>query len=280
MTEPVYLYGRNPLQEALLAHKRGSPLPIKKLYLAKFAEENPSIMSLVQTNKLDYVTVTPAEIDSMIGKGMVHQGVCALLDESMLYTPLEQVLATASQSSKNSLFVLLDELQDPHNVGAIIRSAVAFGATAILLPDHSSVGITGTVIKSSSGMTFVIPIVKIGNVNTTLLKLKEKSFWTYGLTGDGDSSLHATTFDANTVLVIGSEGTGIPKKTLEHCDFKLSIKTSPLCESLNASNAAFLNQLFINYHATYKHYIRKGDVMGCRCYWWWSFRHDGGRESC
>ncbi len=238
MTEPVYLYGRNPLQEALMAANRGKGLSIKKLYLTKFSEDNPTIMSLVQSNKIPYVTVTSSEIESMAGKDVIHQGVCAELHESMLYTPLEEVLETVRARSKNSLLVLLDELQDPHNVGAIIRSAVAFGAQAVLLPEHSQVGITGTVIKSSSGMTFAIPIVKIGNVNTTLLKLKEKSFWAYGLTGDGDSTLSDTKFDANTLLVVGSEGTGISKKTLEHCDFKLSIKTSALCESLNASNAA------------------------------------------
>jgi 23S rRNA (guanosine2251-2'-O)-methyltransferase len=87
-------------------------------------------------------------------------------------------------------------------------------------------------------MNFAIPIVRIGNVNTTLTKLKEKGFWTYGLTGEGDTELSTTTFDSNTILVVGSEGRGIRQKTLELCDFKLSIKTSALCESLNASNAA------------------------------------------
>jgi 23S rRNA (guanosine2251-2'-O)-methyltransferase len=87
-------------------------------------------------------------------------------------------------------------------------------------------------------MNFAIPIVQIGNINTTLAKLKEKGFWTYGLTGSGDTHLSTAKFDTSTVLVIGSEGAGIPEKTLESCDFKLSIATSKLCESLNASNAA------------------------------------------
>jgi 23S rRNA (guanosine2251-2'-O)-methyltransferase len=86
-------------------------------------------------------------------------------------------------------------------------------------------------------MNFSIPVVRIGNINTTLLTLKEKGFWIYGLTGEGDTSLPKAIFDTATVIVIGSEGSGISKKTLEHCDFKLSIPMSERAESLNASNA-------------------------------------------
>lgn len=241
MTEKIYLYGKNPLKEAILATKRGSISSIAKLFLTQQAEADPAIMSLVQSNKIAYEVVTYQEIESMAGKTAVHQGVCALLDETAIYTSLDEVIANAkekSDTSKNSLFVLLDNLQDPHNVGAIIRSAVAFGADAILIPDQKQAPITGTVIKTASGMNFAVPIVKIGNINTTLAKLKDNGFWTYGLTGNGDTLLHNAKFDTNTVLVIGSEGEGIPVKTLETCDFNLSIETSNLCESLNASNAA------------------------------------------
>lgn len=236
MASTTYLYGRNPLQEALLFSKRKGASVIEQLYLTKSAEAESSIMSLVQSNKLTYTVVTSSEIESMVGRDVVHQGVLAKLQEKSLYSTLDEVLASAS-AKERPLFVLLDELQDPHNVGAIIRSCVAFGADAILLPEHDQTQITGTVIKTSAGTVFSIPVVRIGNVNTTLLKLKEKGFWTYALTGDGDTSLPATIFDTPSVLVIGSEGSGIAKKTLEHCDFKLSIPMSPLCESLNASNA-------------------------------------------
>lgn len=233
----TYLYGKNPLKEAILAKKRGQVFAIEKLYLTKQAEETSEIMSLVQSNDLSYEIITIQEIEHFVGKDTVHQGVCALLNEKALYTPLEEVLKKAESAEKNSVFVLLDELQDPHNVGAIIRSAVAFGADAILLPEHDQTQITGTVIKTSSGMNFAIPIVRIGNVNTTLLSLQEKRFWVYGLSGNGDSPLATTVFDANSVIVIGNEYSGIRAKTLEICDFKLSIETSNLCESLNASNA-------------------------------------------
>lgn len=232
----THLYGKNPLQEALLFAKRKRFMPIEELLLTKFAEADPHIMSLVQSNKLAYSVVTAPEIENVIGRDIVHQGVLARLSEKALYTSLEEVLASVS-SKDRPLFVLLDELQDPHNVGAIIRSSAAFGADAILMPEHGQVQITGTVIKASAGMNFSIPIVRIGNINTTLLTLKKKGYWAYGLTGEGNTSLAATLFDSPSIIVIGSEGNGISKKTLEHCDFELSIPISPLCESLNASNA-------------------------------------------
>ena len=237
MTEKVYIYGRNPLKEAILANKRNGATCIAKLYMTKQAEEDSKIMSLVQANKVPYSIVTYQEIESMVGKTAIHQGVCAELVERELYTPLDEVLTQVKNSTKNALFVVLDKLQDPHNVGAIIRSAVAFGASAVLLPEYEQTLLTGTVIKSSSGMSFAIPVVRIGNINTTLTKLKDNGFWIYGLTGNGDTELTKATFDTHTALVVGSEGDGIQQRTLELCDFKVSIKTSELCESLNASNA-------------------------------------------
>jgi 23S rRNA (guanosine2251-2'-O)-methyltransferase len=236
MSVKTYLYGKNPLKEALLYAKRNNVMPISEMFLTKAAEADSVVMSLLQSNKIAYSVVTSSEIESIVGREAVHQGVLAVLNDKTLYTSLDEALAKASKK-ECPLFVLLDELQDPHNVGAIIRSSVAFGADAILMPEHDQTQITGTVIKTSAGTSFSIPIVRIGNINTTLLKLKEKGYWAYALTGDGDTSLPATTFDTPSVIVIGSEGTGISKKTLEHCDFKLSIPIDPLCESLNASNA-------------------------------------------
>jgi len=236
MATTTYLFGKNPLKEACISAKRTGVMPIEQLFLTKAAEADSSIMSLVQSNKLEYEVVTSSEIESHVGKGAVHQGVLALLNDKALYTSLDQVLTTVS-TKERPLFVILDELQDPHNVGAIIRSAVAFGADAVLLPEYNQTHITGTVIKSSAGASFSVPIVKINNINTILLKLKEKGYWAYALTGDGETSLLSVKFDTPTIIVVGNEGEGIAKKTREHCDFRLSIPISPTCESLNASNA-------------------------------------------
>lgn len=237
MTDKVYLYGKNALAEAIKADQAGNTGLIEKVYLTAQSEADGKIIGLLQKANFKYERVTPQEIENMVGRDTVHQGVCALLHEKNIYTPLEDVLQKAKNSPSKPCLVLLDELQDPHNVGAIIRSAAAFGATAVLMPEYDQVQVTSTVVKTSAGMVFGIPIVRIGNINTTLAKLKENGFWIYGLTGDGDTKLHATTFDADTVLVIGSEGEGIRPKTLETCDFRLAIDIDPNCESLNASNA-------------------------------------------
>jgi 23S rRNA (guanosine2251-2'-O)-methyltransferase len=235
MTNALYLYGRGPLTEAITL---GKPGLIEKIFLTPSAEADGKIIGLLQKNGLKHERVTLEEIESMTGRDATHQGVCALLDDRKIYTPLETVLLEAKNSPKRPLFVLLDELQDPHNVGAIIRSALAFGASAVLMPEHDQVQVTSTVIKTSAGTVFSMPIVRIGNVNTTLRNLKEKGFWIYGLAGEGETKLTTTAFDADTVIVIGSEGEGIRSKTLEVCDFKLAIDIDPACESLNASNAA------------------------------------------
>ncbi|MEN9881539.1 MAG: hypothetical protein RLZZ308_722 [Candidatus Parcubacteria bacterium] len=231
---PLYLYGKNPLVEALHKVISGKNL-LGEVFLTKQAEQDPHIMSLLQKAKVSYSKVTTEEIEHKVGRGVVHQGVCALVHREALYTSLERVLDDTTIT--NPCVILLDELEDPHNVGAIIRSAVAFGAHAILVPEHSQAEVNGTVIKSSVGTTFSIPLVHIGNVHNMLRTLKEKGFWVYGLTGSGSTSLHNVSFDAPTVIIIGSEGKGIREKTLTYCDFSLSIPISDKCESLNASNA-------------------------------------------
>ncbi len=229
-----YLYGRNPLEEALKVGKTGL---VEKIFLTPAAEADGRVIGMIQKYGYKHERVTPQEMDSMVGRDDTHQGVCAQLNDRKIYTPIEDALQMAENSPTRPLFVLLDELQDPHNVGAIIRSAAAFGATGILMPEHDQVQITSTVIKTSAGAVFTLPIVHIVNVNTTIRNLKEKGYWTYALTGDGDTKLKKAEFDTPVVLVIGSEGEGIRPKTLEVCDFKLAIDIDAKCESLNASNA-------------------------------------------
>lgn len=229
----LYLHGRNPLIEAVQAN----PALVKRVLLTPAAEQDGKLIGTLQKHGMRHERVTEGEIENLVGREASHQGACAELDERTLYTGLEEALQVAKNSPTRACFVLLDELQDPHNVGAIIRSAAAFGAIAILMPEYDQVQITGTVIKASAGAVFKIPVVRIGNINTTLRKLKDAGFWVYGLDGNGETKLHSTVFDADTVLVIGNEGEGIREKTLELCDFKLSIDISDKAESLNASNA-------------------------------------------
>lgn len=231
----LYLYGRNPLKEALKCGQKGI---LGRVFLTPQAEADGALLGALQRHGIKHERVTQEEVESMVGRDAIHQGVCATVNERDLYMNLDEALKKASTDRERPLLVLLDELQDPHNVGAIIRSAAAFGASAIILPEHDQAQITSTVIKTSAGAVFSIPIVRITNVNTTLRTLKDKGYWTYALTGDGDTKLNSTTFDTPVVIVVGNEGEGIKPKTLEVCDFKLSIPIDGHVESLNASNAA------------------------------------------
>jgi 23S rRNA (guanosine2251-2'-O)-methyltransferase len=237
----VSLYGFNPLKEFL---QMASKLSVGEFSPTSFvvkvtreAEARANVMGLLQKHRIRPTVVTREEIESAIGKGALHQGILFELPISLLYEELAHVLESEKKKER-SLILLLDELEDPHNLGAIIRSSASFGASCILLPEHDQIGITGTVVKTASGMNFTLPICQIGNVNTQLEKLKKEGYWIYGLDGAGKESLPKTAFDNKTVLVIGSEGKGIREKTKDLCDFLVSIPISASCESLNASVAA------------------------------------------
>lgn len=231
--EKMYLYGKHALREALLAR----PSAVAKVFLDANALKDTEITSLLADRGITPTPMKAQDTKKKVGDDAVHQGVIAVIAPEKLYTPLEDVLSILD-TEDSPCFVLLDELQDPHNVGAIIRSAAAFGARAILMPEHNQAPITGTVIKTSAGMVFRIPIVRIGNVNQTIRTLKEKRMWVYGLVMDGTTALKDATFDTPTLFVVGNESTGIREKTLELCDVMLSIPMQPGCESLNASVAA------------------------------------------
>lgn len=238
--DKVYLYGKHALREALLA----KPGAVQKVFLDGNAEADKELTGLLKQHNIGFSNMKGDTTARSVGNDAVHQGVIAVINVEKLYTPLDEVLklfekADANAKQKGSpCFVLLDELHDPHNVGAIIRSAAAFGASAILMPEHNQSPITGTVIKTSAGMVFRIPIVKIGNVNQTVRLLKEKHMWSYGLVMNGDTQLSKAVFDTPTLFIVGNESTGIREKTLELCDVGLTIPMSPDCESLNASVAA------------------------------------------
>lgn len=231
--DKIYLYGKHALREALLTR----PLSVQKVFLDQNAESDKELMALLKQHAIAVSGMKGDDAKKQVGSDAVHQGVIAVINPEKLYTSFESALELFD-TIENPCFVLLDELQDPHNVGAIIRSAAAFGAHAVLLPEHNQSPITGVVIKTSAGMVFRIPIVRIGNVNQTMRTLASKRMWSYGLVMEGDTELKQAHFDTPTLIVVGNESTGIREKTLELCDVRLSIPMEPGCESLNASVAA------------------------------------------
>ena len=230
--EKIYIYGKHALMEALVS----TPHIIRKVFLAHSAADK-ELRALLETHAIPTVPLATGKGNEMVGRDAAHQGVIAIMDPSALLISLDDFLTTLD-TRKNPALAILGEVQDPHNVGAIIRSAAAFGLSAVLIPERHQAGVTGVVVKTSAGMVFRIPLVSIGNVNNTLKILKEKGFWTYGLAMDGKMTLNAEAFDAPSVFIIGNEGAGIREKTLEACDVTLSIPMHPRTESLNAAVGA------------------------------------------
>jgi 23S rRNA (guanosine2251-2'-O)-methyltransferase len=229
--DKVYIYGKHALAEAL----ENTPYILRKVFLA------PDVRDKELLGRLAAAHIPVAELsgvtEGLAGRDAVHQGVIAIIDPDKLMQPFDRFLESLVPGSLPAIAVLA-EVQDPHNVGAVIRSAAAFGLSAVLVPTHNQAGITGAVVKTSAGMAFRIPLVSIGNVNHALAVLKEKGFWIYGLAMDGATPLLAEAFEVPAAFVIGNEGRGIRTQTLASCDVTLSIPMHGRTESLNAAVSA------------------------------------------
>ena len=230
--EKIYIYGKHALNEALLH----APRSLRKVYLSR-ENWSPELVAELGRNKIAVAELGSDRAGQLLGKDASHQGVIALIDPASLLVSLDDFIASVDIRTQPAI-ALLAEVQDPHNVGAIIRSAAAFGLSGVLIPEHRQAPLTGAVVKASAGMAFRIPLVTIGNINHVLEVLKKKGFWIYGLAMDGTTQLPAETFDAPAAFIVGNEGHGVREKTLEACDITLSIPMNPRAESLNAAASA------------------------------------------
>ena len=228
----IYIYGKHALIEAL----QNTPKVIRKVFLAPDLRD-AELRVLLAKHVIPTATLAPGKGKELVGRDAAHQGVIFTMDPSALLVSLDDFLKTLDMKN-NPAIAVLGEVQDPHNVGAIIRSAAAFGLSCVLIPEHNQAGVTGAVVKASSGMVFRIPLVSIGNVNHALKVLKEKGFWIYGLAMDGTTSLGTDAFDAPSAFVVGNENAGVREKTLAMCDVTLSIPMHARTESLNAAVSA------------------------------------------
>ncbi len=229
-SEKVYIYGRHSLTEAL----RDKPRAIKNVFLEN-PEAETEIVELALKNKISVKQLGGGE-KREVGKDAVHQGIIGVMNPDALFVDFKEFLK-GLDISKQPAIAVCAEVQDPHNLGAIVRSAAAMGLSAVIIPEHRQVSITGTVVKTSVGMVFRVPLIRVGNVNQTLATLKEAGFWIYGLDMEGEN-LTSTRFDRPSAFVVGNEGAGIREKSLELCDIKLSIPMHRRAESLNAAVSA------------------------------------------
>lgn len=225
----IFAFGKHAVAEAV----RYKPSAVKEVLFSHDLVDN-DLKNLVRTVGIAVGSFDPTTPPKALGEGAVHQGVVAKIAVDELTLDYGDFLANLTVNADTAV-VVLGEVEDPQNVGAIIRSAAAFGLAGVLIPRHNQAPITGAVVKVSAGMAFRIPLIEIGNVNTTLRDLKEKGFWVYGLAGAEGNNVHDEVFDAPAVFVVGNEGRGLREKTKEASDIVLSIPMHERCESLNAA---------------------------------------------
>jgi len=228
----MWIYGRNAVLEALREGQVESVLVadgIKAGALKEFekaAREADVPLERVPRIRLDQALKTTQ-----------HQGVAAQLPE-VVTSDLEDAYALAEERGERLLLVLLDQLTDPRNVGAIIRSAEALGAHGVVMEGRRSAPITAVVVKASAGATAHVPLVVVSNLPTTIERLKERGVWVYGADGEARTTPEQVDWDREAALVIGSEGTGMRRLVRERCDDLVGIPLSGKVGSLNAAVAA------------------------------------------
>jgi len=225
------VYGRNAVTEAIRAGAG-----VEKLLLQKNIEgEGKKLFALAKKAKIPVQTIPKFALDKECG-GAAHQGVAAIVTEYK-YSDPEAMLAAAAERGEPPFIVALDGIEDPQNLGAIIRSAEGAGAHGVLIPKNRSASVNGVVMKTSAGAAAHMKIAKVSGVKAALDELKEKGLWIYGL-DMGGRNYRELDFSGGVCLVIGSEGQGLSRLIREDCDFLASIPLKGHISSLNASAAA------------------------------------------
>lgn len=224
------IIGRNPVTEALKAGRE-----VDKLLVTSREGSMIKILALAKEQGIPVMYVEKAAIDR-IAQGRAHQGVAAYVSP-YAYSTVEDILANAAEKDEDPFIVILDGLEDPHNLGAIMRTAECAGAHGIIIPKRHSCGLTETVAKASAGAIEYMPVAKVTNIAQTVDELKERGIWVAAC-DMGGSEYYRTDMSGKIAVVIGSEGFGVSKLVREKCDFVVSMPMVGKITSLNASNAA------------------------------------------
>ena len=225
--------GRNAVIEALRAG-----VAIDKIFIAR-GETDAALGHIASAAREKGVVVVDADrrkLDAM-SRTRAHQGVIAQAAVRE-YASVDDILAAARERGENPLILVCDELSDPHNLGAVIRTADAAGAHGVIIPKRRSAGLTAVVGKTSAGAVAYVPVARVPNLTALLKELKEEGIWVFGAAAEGSTSLYQADFKGPAAIVIGSEGTGMSRLVEETCDFTVSIPMLGKINSLNASAAA------------------------------------------
>ena len=223
----LIIFGRNPIREAIKAQR------IKTIYLSN-TFSHTELLKIIQDSHLSVTKVTNSELDKMCNG--VHQGVAAEIRDYEYYS-FESVIQIAKKKD-NPVIVLLDGINDTHNLGAILRSCDVFDVAGIVMGKHNQVPLNATVAKASAGAINYVPVCLVNNLNQAITKLKEEGFWIVATDGSAKINYQDLKYDFKVGLVIGSEGQGVSRLVLQNSDYIVKIPQFGHVNSLNASVAA------------------------------------------
>ncbi len=230
MDQEELLFGKNPVFEALRAGREINKLLIQQGESERNLQE---IIALAKAKKIPIQILIKRAMEEK-AEGGVHQGVIAYVSP-IAYVEVDEMLARAKEKNEIPYLLILDHLSDPHNLGAILRTADACGCHGVIIPNRRSVSVNSTVAKTSAGAVEYVPIARVANLVQTIDKLKEVGCWIAGLEADGGQIFTDADFKMPLAVVIGSEGEGISRLVREHCDFLVHI---PMCGKINSLNAS------------------------------------------
>ena len=225
--------GRNAVIEALRAGTQ-----IDKIFIMK-GEVDTALGHIASTARSQGIVVADADKRKLDGMSRTHahQGVIAVA-AVRAYATVEDILQAARDKGEPPLLVVCDELSDPHNLGAVIRTAECAGAHGVIIPKRRSAGLTAVVAKTSAGAVAHVPVARVPNLPSLLKELKEEGVWVFGTAAGGTTQLYQADLKGPAAIVIGSEGDGMGRLVAENCDFTVSIPMFGKINSLNASAAA------------------------------------------
>ncbi|MGG1313105.1 23S rRNA (guanosine(2251)-2'-O)-methyltransferase RlmB [Cohnella laeviribosi] len=228
-----YLAGKHPVLEALKAGRA-----LNKIWLSNQAQRSlvQPIADEAKARGVVVQFVDKRKLDSLV-PGVLHQGVVAQA-AAVSYFDMEDLLARASERGEAPLLVLLDEVEDPHNLGSILRTADCTGAHGVIVPKRRSAGLTAVVAKTSAGAVEYVPVARVANLAQTIERLKEAGVWIAGADAAASQDVYGADLTGPLAIVIGSEGRGLSRLVREKCDFLLSLPMFGRINSLNASVAA------------------------------------------
>lgn len=228
-----YIAGRHPVIEAIKSGRT-----IHKLWIADSAQKHQiaPVLTEAKQNGLIVQYVDKKKLDQLVPQ-MQHQGVVAQV-AAYDYAEVEDILARAREKGETPFIIVLDEIEDPHNLGSILRSADCTGVHGVIIPKRRSVGLTATVAKTSVGAMEYVPVARVTNIAQTLKELKDAGIWIAGADGTAPKNVYDTDLTLPLAIVIGNEGKGIGRLIKETCDFLVKLPMFGQINSLNASVAA------------------------------------------